>query len=1595
MRIAPSLVLIRKIFTRSTSVILAGFVVLAVLTTVFVWRHVYAASILWSSAAGSAWLTGSNWTGGSAPTSTDVAQFGANPTGAGGAGINMNGATNNGANNQAVGAIEITSARVASHLVGNSSTTIGGTLTLNGATVNSVANVVVENNSGQLFTIQNTQSTGNRTMGVALNNGTDNVISIDSSGGITISSIISGSSKKLTLSGGGTGTLTLSGVNTYSGDTTISSGKLNLGATGSIANSANIVLAGGTTFDVSTRGGVTLSSGQGLKASGTTSTGTIATSASNGLTTASNSPLQFTAFNGTTAPLTISGAGTVTLASGNVVTVTVSNGGTPLGAGDYTLISKGASGSVAGTAPTSLTVNGDGIAGGNTASLQITGSQLVLHVAAALQTYTWIGPTLGNDSYTLATNWSPTRTIPASTDVLVIDGSMTSAPTISAVPTETIARLRIINGAMVTMTTTATNTLTIGGGTGTDLDIANNSQLTLSGSSILSISLSTGATGTVDGLMIVQGGAHRLLAADASAVMFLNNSIFTTSTGFTGNAFGTTNLNSIQFLSGASYFHNAGGSPFGAAAPNSVVVFQSGSTASFQTNSGFDSQGRTYGNLILNGSQTYSHSGTDALTVQNNLTIESGSTLNHTNSGATGISVAGALMIKGTLSQSSNVTVGSVTVFLGGLWTDTGSSTNTFGGNITNNGKVVFNGTTSACGEADAVLIRSSVGGSQRTWSGTGVFDFVDVNVQDQKANIGAGGTTAAIAVSSTDNGNNTNWTIFSTCAVNAARLIEFSATRYEQGAVSIQWQTGFEVDNLGYNLYREAGGKRARVNPQMIAGSALLAGPGVTLAAGRSYNWPDQDRKDSDIYYWLEEVDLNGTSTWHGPISPGRAEPDQEPPSGKGYAMLLSDVGADAAGQTTTVARGAKPARMTRADVAGQIGLASGPALKLSVKKEGWYHVTAAELIGAGLDPNVDPRMLQLIVNGNEQPLIVKGEDDGRLDQADAVEFFGTGVDSAATDTRIYWLTAGSRPGLRIDRVKGKGGKPAPASLAYTVERKDRTVYFSSLRNGEKENFFGAVITRNGVDQSIALRHLDAGPAGEASLEVALQGVSLLAHRVSVELNGTAVGEVRFDGQAEGVATFSLNRAALREGQNIVRLTPDAVNDVSLVDYIHITYPRTYTAEAGALRFSLARKQQATIAGFTSGSIRVLDITDPDAVTEVTAQVDGRDNNFSVTVSAPKKSNGERLLWAVSDEAAVRPAAITANKPSSLRDAALAADFVIITHRDFAEGVRPLQALRQSQGMTVAVIDVEDVFDEFSFGEQSPQAIKDFLSFAKTSWKKAPRFAMLVGDASLDPKNYMGRGDFNFVPTKLIDTQMMETASDNWFADFDGDGIEEMAIGRLPVRTAEQAARVAGKLAGHDGARMSGVLLVSDASDGIDFERDRAKLRQLVPGGLNVEEIDRGLMGTAAAKSQLIQSLARGPKLVNYFGHGSIDLWRANLLTASDASALGNDDNLSVYFALTCLNGYFVDPTLESLAESLVKAEHGGAVAAWASSGLCDAATQSIVNQEMFRLIFAAGGSGEALTLGEAAARAKASVSDGDVRRTYVLFGDPTMKLR
>jgi hypothetical protein len=843
-------------------------------------------------------------------------------------------------------------------------------------------------------------------------------------------------------------------------------------------------------------------------------------------------------------------------------------------------------------------------------------------------------------------------------------------------------------------------------------------------------------------------------------------------------------------------------------------------------------------------------------------------------------------------------------------------------------------------------------------------------------------------------------WTIAGPSGPTEVKLISFDATGHDNG-VLLEWKTGFEVDNLGFRIYRQEGGTRSLLNSELIAGSALTAGSGTVLTAGRTYSfWADARDAGKDSTYWLEDIDLNGQSTWHGPVFVKHL--GGKPPS-RSFAESLSQVGRPAnAYATRPVANFAELARPTWSGSSAvslqQESLASGHAVKIGVQQANWYRVAQAELIKSGLDPKADPRTLRLFVDGIELPIFVAGETDGSLDASDAVEFYGLGLNTPSTDTRIYWLVAGSQPGLRINRVAFAQGHRTGESFPFSVERRDRTIYFSALKNGDEENFFGAVITGGPIDQRITLNNLAYSAGDSAVIEVSLQGVTNLAHQVNVSLNGSSIGRLLFSGQAKGQQSIELAQALLREGDNVITLQSiNGPSDISLVDSIRITYQHSFRAENDELSFAVKSGQTAIVSGFSSKGIRVFDVTDERNVQELDVLVDQAKDGYAATLTAPEASvdgiRTERKLLALTDGKASQPANIKANSPSHLRDASNAADFIIVSHATLIESLEPLAALRGKQGLATVLVDIGDIYDEFSFGDKSPQSIRDFLSLAATRWKHKPRFVLLAGDASYDSRNYLGLGDNDLAPTKLIDTGYLETASDDWFGDFDDDGIADLSIGRLPVGSAAEASVVVNKLIAYElSAPLNEVALVADSNEGFDFEKAATSLKSLIPSSIRVSEIFRSRTDDTTARSQVLDAINHGQKIVNYAGHGSADVWRGNLLTALDGQYLTNRDRLSVFVMMTCLNGYFQDAMNQSLGESLLKAENG-AVAVWASSGLTLPQDQAEMNRELYRLLFSAGN--REMTLGELMRQAKGAISDGDIRRSWILLGDPTVRVK
>ncbi|HKE58366.1 MAG TPA: C25 family cysteine peptidase [Pyrinomonadaceae bacterium] len=825
--------------------------------------------------------------------------------------------------------------------------------------------------------------------------------------------------------------------------------------------------------------------------------------------------------------------------------------------------------------------------------------------------------------------------------------------------------------------------------------------------------------------------------------------------------------------------------------------------------------------------------------------------------------------------------------------------------------------------------------------------------------------------------------------APTAVKFTEATAVR-SGSAVLLRWRTAAEVDNLGFNVYRDDNGQKSLLTKDLVAGSALFAG--ATLTAGNDYLWSDKQATGSSTY-WIEDVDLNGRRTLHGPIVPQQVFEKFDNVA----SPLLSELVAK--NNLENLAQHEWPAFETaRKSVSLQPNTAlinSLPAIKLSVDHDGWYRVTQPQLVAAGLDPNGDARLLQLFVDGAEVPIELS-TNGTQLSAGDSLEFYGQALDTPTTGTHVYYLVNGTTPGKRIPVVADKRvrlieplGDKSVASFTNTSEREDNSVYFSSLLNGEADNIFGPVVNNAAVTQTLVVQSL-AGPASSDALEVALQGVTDLPHQVHVALNDIDLGVVSFQGKEHQSLKLQVPSGLLKEGENKVTITSTASStDISLLDYLRLTYQKQYRATNNRLLFTVPAGRRVSVAGFTTAQLRLLDITDPGSPTEREVSAAKSGGSYLVNIAA---TGINRTLLLLPDDDIPAPTDIETRAATNLSAGTHAADLLIITHQNFRSAAENLAAWRRSQGLAVEVADVDQVFDEFSYGMHTPLALKNFLLWTTTHWQKAPRYVLLFGDSSWDPRNYLGNGAFDFVPTRLLDTANMETASDDWLADFDGDGVPEMAVGRLPVRTLDQATAMVNKLVAYDQAPIDpqrGALLVADSG----FETMSNNLRSLLPATMPVTLVNRSSgPDDATIRSAILARLNSGPELVGFAGHGSVTVWTgAGLLRSEDAPNLGNNGRLPVMILLTCLNGYSHDPVAVSLGKAMVLAPSSGAIATWSSSGMTEPTGQLAMAQRFYGLLF--GNSNK--RLGEAILNAKAATTDPDVRYTWILLGDPTVRLR
>jgi hypothetical protein len=673
--------------------------------------------------------------------------------------------------------------------------------------------------------------------------------------------------------------------------------------------------------------------------------------------------------------------------------------------------------------------------------------------------------------------------------------------------------------------------------------------------------------------------------------------------------------------------------------------------------------------------------------------------------------------------------------------------------------------------------------------------------------------------------------------------------------------------------------------------------------------------------------------------------------------------------------------------------------AVKLLVDQSGLYRVTASDLRAAGFDPTRhDPAQLTLTLAG--QPVTLAAEGSG-----DALQWilYGEPRDSRYGQENVYRLSWGDQ--AQNSALRSVAPAEGQQVTTFVAERRleEAHLYLSQLPAGSDHWLWQSIF----APDSLAVPFdLPGWAGGDVSLAVSLWANTEDAaanpdHRALLEVNGQQVAESAWDGKGWRTITATLPSNIVQAADNTLTLVAPgdtgAAVDVVYLNRIDMAYDRDVEVDGGQLVFTAEAGAPMAVQGVDATHALLWDVTNPRAAQPVSgAQAGPAGLSFQ-----DSEAEGLRRYAVAEPATLLAPLAIQPSNSVDLRKNAQGADYIAVAHPDFIDALQPLVDHRRAQGLRVTVASVEDVYDTFSGGMVDPAAIRDYMLYARDNWPgPAPRFLLLVGDASYDYQGFLPGSTPNFVPTYLLQTHFVgETASDNWFVSLDDeDDRPDMAVGRIPAQTAEQVANVVAKTLAYErdpaAAQWAGrALFVADDKQSSFQEISDNLAANFLPEAYDVEKIYLGQ--TDAPNAAVIEQLNRGVGVLTYVGHGSMNVWaQEKILRTEDATVLSNDA-LPFMMTMTCLVGYFHHPQAVSMGEELLFNPNGGVVASLVPTSESLASDQSELASNIYVHLF-----GDAPTVGEAIMLGKRDLSAErdlmqDLIETFTLLGDPALRLQ
>lgn len=716
----------------------------------------------------------------------------------------------------------------------------------------------------------------------------------------------------------------------------------------------------------------------------------------------------------------------------------------------------------------------------------------------------------------------------------------------------------------------------------------------------------------------------------------------------------------------------------------------------------------------------------------------------------------------------------------------------------------------------------------------------------------------------------------------------------------------------------------------------------------------------------------------------------------------------------------------------------------KIPIQEDGLYALEADWFTTSGiqLSPG-DLARLQIFAAGAEIPLLVEDGGDGELDEGDRIVFRGTfrresdrDTESIFGRTQTYWLRVGDQAGKRYIETDGapQTGDGTVPWVPMHVHAETDSLYerWGEADDGGGDNWVNiktaSPSTPGGVEFPVVTRvplpHLATEADFDATVRVGMHGLSLRTdidpdHRTIVEVEGVPIAEDRWDGQAPFTAQGQIASGSLSDTTTVTLRTPGApeypFEPVPYVDHVHLnwitmTYPARTVATAGQFVFDAEASTDRAyeITGFSESPDLILDVTN--GLRIVNAETSASDTRFR----APQSG---RVVVAQTGAIRAAPIAIP-DIASTLRTDPTGASYVIVTHADFAEQSEILAEHRRTQGVSAMVVDVQDIYDEFSFGDLTETAIQDFVKHAYENWSQRPTYLLLMGRMTYDYRDIMDQ--FKNLRAPKVPAMPFQSVrrgkafTDHFYGTVAGDDpFMDVWVGRFSVNTAQEAETVVSKAIGYDEAPdavwRDRVLYMAnwDLTVGEElFIKDSNLLISAYARPLGLEAFPVYHDATTPpepneSSNEVIRQINEGRLILNFMGHGSAASMSRYIAGTfqqrgfSYMTQIVNADRLPLVVAMSCLNGLYDEPTLICFAEEMVNKRDGGSIAYVSASSLAFIFVNNEVNQAMFRNMLRDGVSEFGAALGMSKNDLLASMPGIDNGVFMMnLVGDPAQRL-